>query len=178
MLILGGITAACADGERPEGTEPDEVAGADGRISSIERIYDYGLSFGEGLSEIETTLGAPASVDTSLEPNRHVRDAIDSLFVLRYDGLTFELNRPGPVDGEFLTSVAMTTADRELPGGVRIGATTRADLADDLGAPASTRSRGDTVVLSYAPTGAADRFVEFHLAGDTLRRVRWVPYVD
>lgn len=178
MLVLGGIAAACADGERLDRTERDEVAGADGPISLVERIYDYGLSFGEGRSEIEGTLGAPASVDTSLEPNRHVRDATDSLFVLRYDGLTFELNRPGPVDGELLTSVAMTAADRDLPGGVRIGATMQNDLADDLGAPA-TRSRGDTVVLSYLPPGvAADRFVEFHLVGDTLRRVRWVPYVD
>lgn len=179
MLIVGSIAAACADGDRPDSAERDEVAGADSPISSVERIYDYGLSFGEGLAEIEGTLGPPASVDTSLEPNRHVRDATDSLFVLRYDGLAFELNRPGPVDGELLTSVAMTAADRELPGGVRIGATTRNDLADDLGAPESTRSRGDTVVLSYLPPGAAaDRFVEFHLVGDTLRRVRWVPYVD
>lgn len=179
LLILGGIAGACADGERPARTERDDVARADRVTSPVERIYDYGLSFGESLAAIERTLGPPPAADTSLEPNRHVRDATDSLFVLHYDGLTFELNRPGPVDGELLASVAMTAADRELPGGVRIGTTARDDLVGDLGVPENTRSRGDTVVLSYTPPGvAADRFVEFHLVGDTLRRVRWAPYVD
>lgn len=178
-MIIGALATACAEGERPDRAEDDEVAGADTVASPVERLYDYGLSFGGSLSEIERTLGAPASVDTSLEPNRHVREATDSLFVLRYDGLTFELNRPGPVDRELLTSVAMTAADRELPGGVHIGSTTRDELSGEFGAPESARSRGDTTVLSYTPPGrAAERFVEFHLAGDTLRRVRWVPYVD
>lgn len=179
VAIIGTLAAACADGERRDRTEGDEVAATDTSASPVERVYDHGLSFGESLAEIERTLGAPASVDTSLESNRHVRDATDSLFVLRYDGLTFALNRPGPVDGELLTSVGMTAADRELPGGVRIGTTTRVALSAGLGAPNSTRSRGDTTILTYMPPGrAADRFVEFHLAGDTLRRVRWIPYVD
>lgn len=178
-MILGALAAACSDGERPDRPETGDVAGADTAASLIERLYDYGLSFGESMSEIEGTLGAPASADTSLEPNRHVPDATDSLFTLRYDGLTFELNRPGPVDGDLLTSVGMTSADRELPGGVRIGTTTRDHLTSRLGMPESTRPRGDTTILSYTPPArAADRFVEFDVVGDTLRRVRWIPYVD
>lgn len=177
-MILGALAAACSGDERPDRTEDDDV-GADTVATPIERIYDYGVSFGGSLAEIEGALGAPLSADTSLEQNRHVRDATDSLFVLRYDGLSFELNRPGPVDRELLTSVAMTAADRGLPGGMRIGTTTRGDLTGALGAPESTRSRGDTTILSYTPPDrAADRFVEFHLAGDTLRQVRWIPYVD
>lgn len=178
-MILGALAAACADGERPDRTEGDDVAGADTVALLVQRLYDYGLSFGESLAEIEEALGAPFSADTSLEQNRHVRDATDSLFVLRYAGLTFELNRPGPVDGDLLTSVGMTSADRELPGGVRIGTTTREALRSGLGAPEDTRSRGDTTILSYVPSGqAAERFVEFHVVGDTLRRVRWIPYAD
>lgn len=178
-IILGALAQACSDGQRPDRTERPDVGGADPGASPVERIYDYGLSFGESIAEIEETLGAPTSADTSVEPNRHVRNAADSLFVLRYDRLTFELNRPGPVDRELLTSVALTDADRELPGGVRIGTTTRYDLTSDLGAPESTRSRRDTTILSYTPPSrAADRSVEFHLVDDTLRRVRWVPYVD
>lgn len=193
MMLVGILVAACAESNsRPE--HPDRPAGdldtgldtviedgeSDDRATSpVERIYDYGLRFGESRSEIEEALGAPLSADTSLEQNRHVRDATDSLFVLRYAGLTFELNRPGPVTGELLTSVGMTSADRELPGGVRIGTTTRNHLTSRLGTPESTRPRGDTTILSYTPPGrAAERFVEFHVAGDTLRRVRWIPYVD
>lgn len=192
-MILGALAAACAESDsRPE--HPDRPTGDRGTgldtviedgetdgwaTSPVERIYDYGLSFGERISQIEETLGAPLSADTSLERNRHVRDATDSLFVLRYAGLTFELNRPGPVDGELLTSVGMTSADRELPGGVRIGTSTREALRSGLGAPKGTRSRGDTTILSYIPPGrAAERFVEFHVVRDTLRRVRWTPYVD
>lgn len=193
MMILGALAAACAESDsRPE--HPDRPAGDGGsgldtviedgetdlRVTSpVERIYDYGLSFGESRSAIEETLGTPLSADTSLEQNRHVRDATDSLFVLRYAGLTFALNRPGPVDGDLLTSVGMTSADRELPGGVRIGSTTRDHLTRRLGTPESTRPRGDTTILSYTPPGrAAERFVEFHVVRDTLRRVRWIPYVD
>lgn len=177
MVLLGALAVACAESDsRPE--YPDRPAGDRG-TSPVERIYDYGLSFGESISEIEETLGAPLGADTSLEQNLHVREATDSLFVLRYPGLTFELNRPGPVDGDLLTSVGMTSADRELPGGVRIGTTTRDHLTSRLGAPESTRTRVDTTISSYIPPGrAAERFVEFHVVRDTLRRVRWIPYVD
>lgn len=194
MMLVAVLAASCAESDsRPERSDRpagDPATGLDtvtdngesddrAATSPVERIYNYGMSFGESRSEIEEALGTPLSADTTLEQNRHVRDATDSLFVFRYAGLTFTLNRPGPVDGELLTSVSMTSADRELPGGVRIGTTTRDDLTSRLGTPESTRPRGDTTVLSYRPPGrAADRFVDFHLVGDTLRRVRWIPYVD
>lgn len=188
--LLSTLLAACAGGDsapnRAEGergaatdtvTEPGDTSAQ--RTTAIERIYDFGLSFGGSVSEITGSLGAPTSVDTSVQENRHVPEESDSLFALEYSGLEFKLNRPGPVDRDLLTSVSLSSPERDLPGGLRVGATTGTALTRSLGEAESTRSRGDTMVLSYAvPGDAADRFVEFHVARDTLRRVRWIPYVD
>ncbi|MFW6088906.1 MAG: hypothetical protein ACODAB_04075 [Gemmatimonadota bacterium] len=174
-VLMSALLTACADGDPAPNRSEDDQAGTVG----IERIYDFGLSFGGSVSEITESLGAPTSVDTSVQENRHVPEETDSLFALEYAGLGFELNRPGPVDRDLLTGVSLTSPDRELPGGLRVGVTTDVDLRRRLGEAESRRSRGDTTVLSYAVPGeAANRFVEFLVARDTLRRIRWVPYVD
>lgn len=177
-----GDTPRASPADRPDTAATGARSNADTATdpaSLIQRIYDYGLSFGQSLEAIRESLGSPASADTTVAPNRHVRDATDSLFVLEYPGLRFELNRPGPVEGDLLTSASLSSADRALPGGFRIGATAGEDLRRALGRPASTRLRADTTVLSYQTPGmAADRSVEFFVADDTLRRVTWLPYVD
>lgn len=189
-VALALLALACAGAEDPpaeDGPPPaarDTGAAADAPADTataplIARIYDYGLGFGESVATIRARLGQPVDADTSLQPNRHVPEATDSLFTLEYPGLTFELNRPGPVEGDLLTSVAISSPERELPGGFRVGGTTRAGLIDRLGEPGETRARGDTTVLAYELPGvAAARWVDFHVAGDTLRRVTWAPYVD
>lgn len=147
--------------------------------ATVARIYDYGLQFGESRGEIRDALGTPTRIEVRVQENRHVEGATDSLFTLAYPGLTFELNRPGPVEGELLTSVRLLDGGRELPGGLRVGHMTRGELLERLGDPARTRSRGDTTVLVYDITGpAADRSVDLLVAGDTLRAVAWAPYVD
>lgn len=174
------LVLSCARAGEPPAEDGPPPARADTATASlIERVYDYGLGFGESVAAIRARLGEPVDADTSLQQNRHVPEATDSLFTLAYDGLTFELNRPGPVERDLLTSVTLSSAGRELPGGFRVGSTTGASLIGRLGEPDGTRVTGDARVLSYELPGlAADRFVDFHLRGDTLRRVVWVPYVD
>lgn len=165
-----GEPPAAADARPDTAADPDLL---------IRRIYDYGLGFGQTLEAIRGMMGPPTSADTTVGPNRHVRGAVDSLFVLRYPGLTFELNRPGPVEEDLLTSVSLSEPGHELPGRLRVGLTSREQLRRSLGPPDSTRFRADTSVVSYRVSGpAADRFVEFAVADDTVRRVHWVPYVD
>lgn len=185
VACAGLVATACAEPRAPvEGRAPVEESVPDDRSApeaapSIERIYAYGMSFGSTMEAIRRELGPPPEADTVLEPNRHVPEATDSLFTLRYPGLAFELNRPGPVENELLTSVRLTDPERRLPGGLTVGRSTRLRLSEMLGEPSAVRRSGDTTVLSYETPGvAAERFVEFHVAGDTLRRVVWLPYVD
>ena len=152
---------------------------ADTPAPPIQRVYDYGMSFGGSRAKIRAALGAPETADTSLVQNRHVEGARDSLFTLTYPGIRFALNRPEPVDEEFLTSVRLSSGEESLPGGLRVGKTKREAVVTLLGAPGDTSTRADTTVLSYeVPGEGADRFVDFLLTADTLRAVVWAPYVD
>lgn len=161
------LAAAVGCGGRP----PEPV--------TVGELFQSGLRFGTTRAEIREALGAPREVDVRTAPNRHVRDATDSLITLRYDGLSFGLNRPGPVERDLLTEVDLTDAGVPLPGALRLGGTSVLEAATLLGPPDATRTAGDTTVNEYAVPGegAEDR-VELHFVGDTLRRVRWSPYVD
>jgi hypothetical protein len=145
----------------------------------VQAVYDFGMTFGTTRREIGDRLGRPDGIEVELAENRHDPEATDSLFVLRYPGLRFSLNRPGPVGRDLLTEVALTDRDRELPGGIRAGSTTRAELASAMGAPNATTMLADTVVLGHVtPNPGAEEFVQFYLVDGVVERIRWIPYVD
>lgn len=160
--------AACATA-RPEPTGGREL---------VQRVYDFGLRFGETRTAIRSSLGEPLRVDTALAENRHVPAATDTLYTLVYDGLRFELNRPGPMDRDLLVSVTLSSAARELPGDLGVGSARNA-VTGRLGPPDETRQAEEGTVLAYrAPATEVDQFVEFVVTGDAVSAVRWVPYVD
>lgn len=182
LTTLGMIVSGCSTAREsaPGGAPaPRDGAAADGASSTIRAVYEFGMGFGTTRDAIRGRLGVPERAEVELAENRHDAAAIDSLFTLHYPGLSFRLNRPGPVDRDLLTDVLLTDRERELPGGIRPGRTTRAELEQVLGAPDTSTTLADTsIVMHTTPNPGAEEFVQFYLVDDVVDRVRWIPYVD
>lgn len=187
-LLLSGFPAGCGpdgSGER-EGTDeapraeapadsPRPEAPADsapGEILSCDGLERDILRTETTRAALEAAYGPPDSVAAETEPNRHIPDATDSLFVVRYPGLTVEIRRPP--SGEDLTSHAAIRDNRYLAHpAVGIGAP--ADrVASVLGEP-GTRSE-DRLVYDCGPH--VEQPVTFWLSDGTVERIEISYYVD
>ncbi|MGI9037530.1 MAG: hypothetical protein ACR2GQ_01595 [Gemmatimonadota bacterium] len=180
---LGLVLASCSGNRAPEPSgetparEPD--AAAERARTTVQAVYDFGMSFGTTRAELREGLGRPEDIEVELAENRHDASSTDSLFVVRYPGLRFSLNRPGPVGHDLLTEVVLTDRGQEVPGGIRPGSTTRADVEDALGPADSTLPLADTLVLVHAtPNPGAEEYVQFYVVAGVVERIRWIPYVD
>ncbi len=98
---------------------------------------------------------------------------------MTYPGLEFLLVRAGTDGREFLMNVSVTSARVTLPTDVRVGVTTRLRLADLLGRPKNVQVFGDTAVVGFGvPNDETGEVIQFYFLADTLRKIRWVFYVD
>ncbi len=165
LSLLAAVVLACGGQQRGP--------------AAVSALYEAGIELGTTREGILARHGQPESVEVRTAKNLHVPGAVDSLFTLRYDGLTFHLNRPGPVERDLLTKIRLMNQQMTLPGGLRIGETRSADATKRLGAPDAVDSVGDTIRNEYAVPGlGAENRVALLFVADTLVGVRWMPYVD
>lgn len=151
-IMLGGLLlAGCAAGDRQPDPESSEVAGQADRAreqpasataesgreavaAACAAFVERGLvSLGETRADLFSAIGSPDSITAIPVPNQFVEGQIDTVFRLRYDGLTVFVDRVsgGP---EFISSVVVTN-DRYLTvPGIRIGMTWE-ELVARLGEP-------------------------------------------
>ena len=164
----------------PSGAEAPSRAGAPSSASAaITGIYEAGLAFGAARRDVTRRLGRPDSAHTAPSPNRHDTTATDTVRYLRYRGIAYIFLQPAGAAHEFLLEVESTAPGRPDLGPLRIGRSTPAEVRARLGEAGRTDTVADTLALWYARPGeSADDMVGLFHVRDTLRLVRWQPYVD
>lgn len=158
----------------PSGAEAPAISG-----DAVSGIYEAGLAFGATRRDVTRRLGRPDSAHTAPSPNRHDTTATDTVRYLRYRGLAYIFLQPAAAAHEFLLEVESTEPGRPDLGTILIGRSTPAAVRARLGEADRTDTIADTLALWYTRPGesAADMVGLFHVR-DTLRLVRWQPYVD
>lgn len=145
---------------------------------AVAALYERIDMHGQSPAAVRRSLGEPLRVDRDTVPNRHGYGT-DTVIVLVHDGWRHMFLALGASDRVLLTGVETTDRAVTLPAGIRVGETTDAQVRARLGAPEREEAVVDTTVLSWRhPTMEAESFVELALVRDTVRLVRWVPYVD
>ena len=163
------LVAALPAPEEPQPPQADTL---------LKQLYDWGLGFGESRATVRTKAGRPLAVATSTSANPY-SPTTDTVTLMTYPGLAFLLVRAGTDGREFLTNLNVTSAKVALPTGLRIGTTTRQSLAELLGRPKNVQVFGDSTVVGFAvPNDETGEVIQFYFLADTLRKIRWVFYVD
>lgn len=174
--------AACRSDPVLAPSGADAPAGAQAQARSgdaITGIYEAGLAFGATRRDVTRQLGRPDSTHTAPSPNRHDTTATDTVRYLRYRGIAYIFLQPAGAAHEFLLEVESTAPGRPDLGPLRIGRSTPAEVRARLGEAGRTDTAADTLALWYARPGeSADDMVGLFHVRDTLRLVRWQPYVD
>lgn len=158
----------------PSGAEAPARSG-----DAVTGIYEAGLAFGATRRDVTRRLGRPDSAHTAPSPNRHDTTATDTVRYLQYRGLAYIFLQPAAAEHEFLLEVESTAPGRPDLGPILIGRSTPADVRARLGEAGRTDTAADTLALWYTRPGeSADDMVGLFHVRDTLRLVRWQPYVD
>ena len=156
--------AASADTARAPSSGADTISCA-GLHDRILRVPPTRAAF---LSEF----GTPDSVTGSSEPNRHVPDAVDSLFVVFYPGLVMNIRTP-PNGRDMATG--LTIRDNRYLAYPDIGmGTPAARVTATLGTP--TRRRDD--MLIYDCDAVVEQPVSFRIVDGRVARIEIAYYVD
>lgn len=164
VVLVAGVAVLLRSCDSPE-----RAAEADLTCEGLERRIVGADLTRAGLRD---AFGPPAGRSVTLEPNRHLPDATDSIFDLRWDGLRVEIRTPP--DGEDLAVHARISDDRFLryPS---VGMGAPADrVLEVLGTPSSRRDDA----LVYDCGMGASQPVTFHLEDGVVRRVEISFYVD
>jgi hypothetical protein len=147
--------------------------------SAIAALYRAGLAFGDSRGAVTARLGGPDSANTSASPNRHDTTVTDTVRFVRYGRLAYIFLQPARAQHEFLLQVESSAPGRPDLRPLAIGRSSADAIRSRLGAAVRTDSLADTLAFWYTNAGeAADDMVGLYLVRDTLRLVRWVPYVD
>ena len=166
------FTTACGGGAATD-VQPTPVTGDSARVA----LYDAHLDIGTSRIEVRRNLGQPDSVIGMTRPNRHGAGT-DSVISYGYGKWTFEFLRTENGQ-EFLTGAETTDSTHPLPGDIRIGRTDVQQLLVRLGEPELVTRHGDTTLHNYPRPGeAANSTLQVKLVADTVRSIRWIPYVD
>jgi hypothetical protein len=116
--------------------------------------------------------GRPDSVISSVEPNRHVPDAVDSLFVVHYPGLVMDIRTP---EGARDMAAHVRVDDNRYLAYPAIGIGATAERIEEvLGEP---RERGDGY-LTYQCGIGAEQPVRFSISDGRVTAIDIAYYVD
>lgn len=173
------FAAACAPDGAPPEDAPGRVEVAEDRqepaaVEAIacEDLARTILAVEPARASLRRQFGAPGSVTATTEPNRHVPDRVDSLFVVRYPGLTASLRKPG--GGEDMVDAVVVTESRFLAHPA-IGMGTREErVLATLGEP--TRRTAESLV--YDCGEHVEEPVTFHLRDGLVLRIEIDYYLD
>jgi hypothetical protein len=186
-LVIAAAACGRAQPSAHEGVEVDPDVVADGSAapddtarspsSAADAISCAGLH--DRLLRVPPTrlaflaeFGTPDSVTGSIEPNRHVPDAVDSLFVVFYPGLVMNIRTP---QGGRDMATGVTIQDNRYLAYPDIGMETpAARVTATLGAP--TRRRDD--LLIYDCDTVVEQPVAFRIADGRVARIDIAYYVD
>lgn len=181
-MLLATVAAAIgctspAPDDADSASAPDSVDATDTALVDVEPIACAGLE--TSILVVPATRGAlrdrfgPAdSTHTATEPNRHMPEATDSLFVVFYPGLVVSLRRPSGGD-DMADLVEITDGRYVHHAALRIGAPAARVLAA-LGEPV----RRDAAALVYDCTEGAEQPVTFLLRNGAVAAIRIDYYVD
>ena len=134
------------------------------------------LRTGATRSALAEAYGEPDSVEVTTEPNRHMPDATDSLFVVHYPGLAVTLRAP-PSARDLVSAV--TVADNRYLAYPSIGMGTREEaVVAALGEPHERTARDGMTVLTYACGEEVEQPVTFLVRDDVVVRIEASYYVD
>lgn len=162
--VAVGLLAACSSAS----------VGPSADAHTIRSLYDNGTAGIANRQDAIRRFGAP----TRLEVTEVDATSRDSMIVVTHPGRLHRFLRSGARRRDFLVEAQLSQPGATLPGPIRIGRTTRADLAT-LPAWDEETTTGDTVVVAWKRPGEdAASWVEVSLVRDTVRLVRWLPYVD
>lgn len=170
MLLL--LPACSPGGAAPGAGTPPHEAGA-----VVERVACEGLELSllaapptrEGL---RAAFGQPDSIAVTTEPNRHVENVTDSLFVVRYPGLLVSMRKPGG-GNDMADHVEITDGRFVRYPWLAPGALAETVLTS-LGEPTE---RG-AASMTYDCNLGADQPVTFHMHAGRVTSVTIDYYVD
>jgi hypothetical protein len=105
LLATSLLLAACSEpAQRPEAAP---VSNATDVTAGCEQFAREGLKLkARSRAGLEAEAGRAAQTTVRVEPNRHVPNAQDSIFLFEYDGLSVQMRKPGP-GGEMFEYVAV-----------------------------------------------------------------------
>lgn len=159
LVAIGLAMTACS---QPEGVERVACEGLETSIIAAPLTR-------AGLRE---RFGAPDSVAGTVEPNRHVQGAIDSLFTVYYPGLQASFRTP--TDARDLISRA-TISSNHYVRYIQIGiGTSAAQVRAALGSPGQQNS----TELIYDCNEEANQPVTFRLRDGVVEAISIEYYVD
>jgi hypothetical protein len=182
LMLAVLLVTGCSGGTTPAG-QPAAAgatggrAGAPAGATAGERCAAFvanGLAVAQRTrAELREEFGAPDTVIARTEPNRHVPGATDSLFAVRYPGLTVEIRKPAS-GGDMAERVTVTYPRNLTYAEPGIGAR-ETRVVELLGEP-TTRETGR---LTYeCGTGPAPPRVSFVIENAAVSEVVFAFYVD
>jgi hypothetical protein len=171
LVMIAIAAAAVADAEGQLATT------ASRQDSALATVVRYSGSFGSTRPSLIKRLGKPSKIDVRAEANR-AGYGNDSIFTLRYSGITFFIRQSGyDRKTELLDGAEQTKPPSSSPAALKIGSSTRRDVERVVGTTRDSSRRADTLFLTYpSPLIGADEWVVFAFVGNVLRAIRWVLY--
>ncbi len=170
-IIVGLLaTTACAGAS----------GGYSGRTGSdaVAALYDRIGMHGDTPAAVRRSLGEPLRVDRNTVPNRHGYGT-DTAITMVHPRWRHEFLALGASGNVLLLGAETTDPTVTFPGGITIGTTTGEVARTRLGPPEAEEARGDSTIATWRhPTHEAESYVELAVLRDTVRLLRWVPYVD
>lgn len=183
MVVLGTLAAACSQEKstaRIRGSDSEPSAQADTAAVSASASLPNGcddlhariLAAAPTREAFAAAFGAPDSIAAATEPNRHVPNAVDSLFTVYYPGFVMDIRAP---QGGRDMATSVLVEDNRYLAYPAIGLGARAEqLEEALGPP--TASREDSLTWDCGLEVAQP--VTFVLGNGQVARIEISYYVD
>ena len=163
------VLSACAGAGDGSAVPPGDTAAERCATWTAEALAVTGTT----RADIRAQLGEPAEITAATEPNRHIPDAIDSLFTMTYTGIVFSLRTP-PQAGDMLERAHVTDNAHLLWSEPGIGVTAER-VIELIGEPAER----EPDLLHYAcGTGPVSEPVFVVIRDSVVQAVIFDFYVD
>ena len=170
-LAVVAALLACSE---PAQTPGDTQAAAIDTAAGCRQFAREGLKLkARTRSALQAEAGQPLTTSVTVEPNRHVPNVQDSIFLFEYDGMSVQLRKPGP-GGEMFEYVAVTDRKWLNFPFFRPGVSVE-NLTQAIGQP--QRRAGDRLIYTCGG-GEVEEPVVFVTENGAVARIVFNYYVD